>query len=60
MGGRMKKKGHEPERTAGVHFIQHVALAIFRVMRSEVLNCRLIRPNEHEMRRKHSHSKYRE
>jgi hypothetical protein len=29
-------------------------------MRSEVLNCRLIRANEHEMRRKHSHSEYRE
>ena len=59
IGGRRKKR-NEPERTARVHFIQRGILVIFHVMRIEVLNCRLVCANEHEMRQEHNHSEYRE
>lgn len=57
-GDRAMRNGPEcPER---VHFVERVLLAVFYNTRSEVLDCRLIRANEHQMCRQHSHSEYRE
>ena len=48
-GGGQEKERHEPGRTTRKNFIQRVVLAIFHVMRSEVLNYPRIRGNEHEI-----------
>lgn len=50
MHGDREKKRYKPERTEREHFVQCGVLAILYVTRSEVLNRRLIRANEHEMR----------
>ena len=60
-GGTVRgEKKHEPESTERMHFIQRLILALFYRARNEVLNCRPICANEHDMCRHHCHREHRE
>ena len=55
-----KREGDAPKVPGRVHLIQHRVFTVHRRARVEVLERRLVRADEHEVRREHDHREHRE